>query len=396
MNTQPWVDWIPGVLCKNQVQLLAERGYLTGVEDPENDIDYSSVDLHVGGEQGYELTSGSVKPSGKQFLHFLTQHGLAELKQASGDGTYLLRKGRTYLFKLRERLEGLEDTEIYGQATAKSSIGRLDVLVRLIVDGMTTYESFKPDHIATGDMFVEVTPLAFPVRLKPGDPLTQLRLFYGKQSATVYDRETTAGSIVHSASGHNDGTLSADLSDAQVFGQRVAAFCARDDEDLEPVDLSPDSPSKAEPWRYWRFLRADKHQRLKIEKGKFYIIRSQELLCVPKGIAVYCRAIDETIGEMRIHYAGFAHPFFGAKRGDGKAGTPLIFEVTGHDLDVSLKNGEKMAALTFYRMSQDAPESDLEEPTTSPQRTYNEQDLQLSKRFQDWPAQTKNAGGRGG
>lgn len=29
------------------------------------------------------------------------------------------------------------------------------------------------------------------------------------------------------------------------------------------------------------------------------------------GVAVYCRPSDETIGEMRIHYAGFVHPGFG-------------------------------------------------------------------------------------
>jgi dCTP deaminase len=81
-------------------------------------------------------------------------------------------------------------------------------------------------------------------------------------------------------------------------------------------------------------------------------------------IAVYCRAIDETIGEMRIHYAGFVHPLFGRERKDRKHGTPLIFEVRGHDVGVTLTDGEKMARLTFYRMSE-ACEKNKNDPCLS-------------------------------
>jgi dCTP deaminase len=86
---------------------------------------------------------------------------------------------------------------------------------------------------------------------------------------------------------------------------------------------------------------------------------------------------------MRIHYAGFVHPFFGTKRKDGRKGTPLIFEVRGHDIDVSLKDGEKMARLVFYRMSE--PCERVKKKKRSKKNTYNEQDLQLSSIFADWP-----------
>ena len=65
-------------------------------------------------------------------------------------------------------------------------------------------------------------------------------------------------------------------------------------------------------------------------------------------------------------------------RSDGREGTPLIFEVRGHDVNVSLSHGEKMARLTFYRMSQDA-EKEVAEPS------YNDQELQLSQLFGGWP-----------
>lgn len=80
---------------------------------------------------------------------------------------------------------------------------------------------------------------------------------------------------------------------------------------------------------------------------------------------------------MRIHYAGFVHPWWGLKRSDGGRGTPLIFEVRGHQVNVSLAHGERMANLSFYRMSQDAADAD---PTP-----YEDQTLRLSKFFGSWP-----------
>jgi len=88
---------------------------------------------------------------------------------------------------------------------------------------------------------------------------------------------------------------------------------------------------------------------------------------------------------MRIHYAGLVHPHFGL-RDDGENGTPLIFEVRGHQVDVSLRHGERMANLTLYRMSQEAG------PDKSP---YGTQTLKLSSFFSEWPNKLKKVGDNG-
>jgi dCTP deaminase len=140
------------------------------------------------------------------------------------------------------------------------------------------------------------------------------------------------------------------------------------------------------PWDYWRFRKSDEHLRLRIEEGNFYILRSRERIALPSGVAVYCRASDETIGEMRIHYAGFVHPLFGRRHG-ADVGTPLIFEVRGHDVNVSLRHGEKMARLIFYRMSQDAvldEDEEAEVTAAEDEGLYEQQNLQLSKFFGQW------------
>jgi dCTP deaminase len=127
----------------------------------------------------------------------------------------------------------------------------------------------------------------------------------------------------------------------------------------------------------------DSEKRLTIQSDNFYILRSKEEISVPPGIAIYCRANDETIGEMRIHYAGFVHPLFGWQRKDGRPGTPLIFEVRGHQVKVNLANEERMANLTFYRMSEDCGE-----PAKG---KYEVQTLKLSDFFETWPEKLRKA-----
>jgi len=82
---------------------------------------------------------------------------------------------------------------------------------------------------------------------------------------------------------------------------------------------------------------------------------------------------------MRIHYAGFVHPLFGRERDDKKTGTPLIFEVRGHDVKVTLTDGEKMARLTFYRMSEDCERP--KKAAQSQKSGYENQTLKLSEFF---------------
>jgi dCTP deaminase len=366
------------VLCKRQLDALIVEGYISDYQGSELEPDTSSFDLHLS-KEGYVLPEGAVKPFGDRFLNGLKQQKLVRSLEPDSSGVFILQPKQTHLFRVKERLVGLAGSSLHGQATAKSSVGRVDVLARLIVDGMDGYESFSPRSLneSSGEMFLEVTSLTFPVRLRAGTSLSQLRLFYAEPtSCEVKGREAFGCFIKESTD--IDGSLSVDLTPVDVMGQRVVAFAAKKPSDgSEPISLWK-SPSRADPTKYWRFVFADKRQRITLDEGSFYILRSREKLALPAGVAVYCRAIDETLGEMRIHYAGFVHPWFGRNRSDGAMGTPLIFEVRGHDVHTSMNHGAKMARLTFYRMSEDAGKG--------PPSTYEGQKLKLSQFFQDWPA----------
>lgn len=381
MITDPFNGWIPGVLSKRQVQILCDEGFLQGVENPQQ-IDYSSLDLTLSRE-GYLMSEGAVKPFGdyERFLHALKESKKAISVQPDANGVFRLNAKSTYVFRLEQKLgPRIRKSSFYGQATAKSSVGRVDVLARLIVDGMDTYECFTPDGVneGNGHLYVEITPITFPVLVKAKMPITQLRLFFGRSTECEVTGKDLFSSVLINSSG--DGSLSVDLDDIEIGGSSGCAFKATDKEESEPIPLwtAQDLP-KPDPRLYWSFEPSREivgTKCIQIEKESFYILRSKELIALPAGIAVYCRAIDETIGEMRIHYAGFVHPFFGRDRSDSKLGTPLIFEVRGHDVEVILKDHEKLARLTFYRMAEDCVQNGVAD--------YSDQILELSKFFGKW------------
>jgi hypothetical protein len=135
----PWKDWIPGVLNDEQLTELCKLGFITrdNSNPLENAIDYSSIDLYLS-DEGFEMTNGAVKPGGPDaYDWFIKRQGLAQQLPKAADRTFSLKAKKTYVFKLQEKLDRrLAAAGIYGQATAKSTVGRVDVLARLIVDGI--------------------------------------------------------------------------------------------------------------------------------------------------------------------------------------------------------------------------------------------------------------------
>jgi dCTP deaminase len=392
----PWDKWVPGVLNKHQMRQLLREEFITCDGSPPR-LDHSSMDLSLSAD-AYEMKMGSVKPSEPPYNRFITSGKLAKKLDPLSDGTFELRKHTTYVFRLQEKLDvRLRRAKvIYGQATAKSSVGRVDVLARLIVDGMGTYERFDPEGLATGlgEMYLEITPITFTVKVKPDTSLSQLRFFYGKPDDVVINQQQLYNTVFPESE-KTDESLSVNLAEAKIGDatgthRKGVAFRSKDAAEEQAAVPLWKGADKPDPSEYWDLEQVDESDRLYIKPDIFYILRSKEKLCVPKGVAIYARASDETMGEMRIHYAGFVHPYFGLYREDGTKGTPLIFEVRGHQVPVSLADKEKMANLIFYRMSEDPPDL-TEEEQKEEAKGYSSQDLKLSNFFGAWTKDQKRA-----
>lgn len=386
----PWKEqkWLPGVLNYQQLESLKKCGLITNAFS-KIDSDASAIDLHLT-NRGFEMRRGSIKPFNKNYSQIITDSSYAKPLKIGKDSIFHLKKGHCYVFEVREKLHVsiVKDSPFYGQATAKSSVGRVDVIARLIVDGMDEYETFIPSKIRTGEMYLEITPITFDVKVKENISISQLRFCNGHfDSSTIRDEKFIRSVLNLDSDSQNTGTLSVDLSNfniSQLSHEMAAAYCAKGGAKI-PIELWADK--KYAKKKFWEPIVSTEQQNIKnivIKKNNFYILRSMERISLPQGICIYARAMDETLGEMRIHYAGFVHPLFGTGRTDEKIGTPLIFEVRGHNVNVLLTHGEILARLIFYRMSQVAKKREQKKGNRKKSiksGDYNEQELKLSKFF---------------
>jgi len=388
----PWKDerWLPGVLNFSQMGSLKDCGLIQNAIG-KIDKDASAIDLHLSAD-AYEMLRGSVKPFDRNYSDILKDTYYAKRHEKEKDDTFHLKTGNCYVFKILEKLHPaiINQSPFYGQATAKSSIGRIDVIARLIVDGMKEYEKFIPEEISTGEMFLEITPITFDVKVKSGESISQLRFCNGDfDNSLITDVKFIKSILNINDNFKNLATLSVDVSNFQISKElSAAAYCANNNSTNTPIELWGEK--NYNPKEFWLLTESQEVRNIKsitIKKDKFYILRSIERISLPEGVCIYCRAMDETLGEMRIHYAGFVHPLFGLKRED-RIGTPLIFEVRGHNVDVLLTQGEILARLFFYRMSCNAEEPKEEnqkkEKINASNISYGDQELKLSKFFKDW------------
>ncbi|MCK4846971.1 MAG: 2'-deoxycytidine 5'-triphosphate deaminase, partial [Deltaproteobacteria bacterium] len=88
----------------------------------------------------------------------------------------ILEKGSVYLIPLMEELKLPKGVE--GKANPKSTIGRLDIFTRVIADKNPRFDEISSGY--KGQLFVEVMPRSFAIKVKEGLSLVQLRLRRGK------------------------------------------------------------------------------------------------------------------------------------------------------------------------------------------------------------------------
>ena len=100
----------------------------------------------------------------------------------SAAGGAVLETGCVYLVPLQERLNLPSD--IAARANPKSSTGRIDVFTRLVTDCGHAFDDVPAGY--DGPLYLEISPRTFPVKVRPGDRLAQIRF---KRAAPAAMRE---------------------------------------------------------------------------------------------------------------------------------------------------------------------------------------------------------------
>ncbi|MGB8656503.1 MAG: 2'-deoxycytidine 5'-triphosphate deaminase [Candidatus Zixiibacteriota bacterium] len=371
MSKEDYKEFRPGVL--NQEQVLNLDGAV--IHNLKNEaVDLSAFDLHIS-QQGWEM-KGSIKASQNtnidKIIREFSEHAL------SNGGPWILKTGKTYIFALREYLTLPNNSKLFGQATGKSSIGRLDVLTRLMVNNCPSFDTIKDDGYK-GSLYLEVTPITFPIQVQEGNALCQLRLFRGLPEWSEIKEEELQlfGPMILKEDGEPKIVDVKELTVNLMPDEKgISVFGTKEKKEIEEKNIVVDLTKGTEfhnPKEFWEDIKLKKDFTLEITPERFYILRSKERFKLPLNVAVSCQAVSETLGELRIHYAGFVHPGFGFDR---EKGTPIIFEVRGHNVTTFLRDGETLAHFKYYWMSERCKEQK--------KSGYEEQELKLSRYFKEW------------
>ena len=150
-------------------------------------------------------------------------------------------------------------------------------------------------------------------------------------------------------------------------------YRARDNAPL--LDVTRSDP--VDPEAFWEPVKQEGGDRVVLTPQRFYLLMSDEAVCVPPNLAAEMTAYDPTSGELRTHYAGFFDPGFGYDAAGDFRGSRAALEVRAHDVPFMIEHGQRVCKLTFERM--------LEAPDTLYGRdvgsSYQLQQDTLSKHF---------------
>jgi dCTP deaminase len=280
----------------------------------------------------------------------------------------VLETGCVYIAPLMERLALPGD--VAAATNPKSSTGRLDVFTRVIADGVRSFDAVPAGY--RGPLFAEISPRTFPVLVRAGSRLSQLRLRRGEARLTdaeLLELQASARLVDDDAADVNGGVaVTVDLTGdaASLVGWRAKRHTG-------VVDV--DRPGAHDVADFWEPIRAGRSG-LVLDPGQFYILASREAVQVPPDHAAEMVPFDPLVGEFRVHYAGFFDPGFGHAEARG-TGARAVLEVRSHEVPFILEHGQTVGRLVYERM--------LERPTTLygelATSNYQGQKLKLSKHF---------------
>jgi dCTP deaminase len=365
-----------GLLGREKIGVMLRRKMLRGLVDIDpSQLQPASLDLRLGA-RAYRVRASFLPGRDRTVEEQLKLLKIDEigLKERGA----VLERGGVYVIPLLESLALPES--ISAVANPKSSTGRLDIFTRLITDRSEIFDVVE--HGYQGQLYAEVSPRSFSVRVREGSTLNQIRfrrLNSQQLSRTDFaldDRELVAR---HHERRLVDGVLNlrgglvlrVALSDETLESQ-IIGYRAQKHTDIIDVD----SVAAYDVADFWEPIYARPDKRFILDPDEFYILASQEKLHIPPDLAAEMVPIDPAMGEFRVHYAGFFDPGFGFTE-SGHPGSRAVLEVRSHEVPFILEDGQVIGRLVFEKMAE-APDLLYGASGTS---NYQGQGLKLSKHF---------------
>jgi dCTP deaminase len=356
-----------GIFPDRMIGRLAGAGAILPSADfvPEQ-IQPASLDLRLG-EIAYRVRASFLPGPRTTVAERIDELKLHEI--TLGDGA-VLETGCVYIVPLMESLALPPD--IAASANPKSSTGRLDVFTRVIADGTRGFDRIQAGY--HGPLYIEISPKTFPVLVREGSRLSQIRFRRGN---ALLDK--TALAALHMLERLVDD-VDADVGEGVAVGVDLSGFGPsglvgyRAKRHTGLIDV--DRRARYAVAEFWEPIAAREDESLILDPDEFYILASKEAVQVPPDYAAEMVPFDPLVGEFRVHYAGFFDPGFGYA-GAGGRGARAVLEVRSREVPFILEHGQIVGRLVYEKMLA-RPDKLYGHGIGS---NYQAQSLKLSKHF---------------
>ncbi|TAN58710.1 2'-deoxycytidine 5'-triphosphate deaminase, partial [Patescibacteria group bacterium] len=243
----------------------------------DGQIQPASIDCTLG-NRVYRVTSSFLPKPGEKIVDILKAKTLYDFELVSGS---ILEPNACYVIPLQESLKIPVGFQAF--SNPKSSIGRVDVFVRLLTDGNPQFDTVP--EMYEGGLFLEVIPLTFMVAAAPGIALNQIRFRKSNAFFCSNDELKTAHEmegLVFDIAGQkiakpiiNDNALflTADLKNREVVGFRAKHNAG------EVINLT--KKNFYDPEKFWDQIKKPADEELILVPGDFYLLGSNERISVP-------------------------------------------------------------------------------------------------------------------
>ncbi|WP_416358262.1 2'-deoxycytidine 5'-triphosphate deaminase [Aureimonas phyllosphaerae] len=356
-----------GILPDRDIAQLSADGRIASERPFDADqIQPASLDLRLGAK-AYRVRASFLPGRGNLVEAKLSRLSMHEIDLSGGA---VLETGCVYIVPLQEALD--LPPEIRAATNPKSSTGRLDIFTRVLSDGAQEFDKIPAGY--RGPLFLEISPRTFPIVVRPGSRLTQIRFRTG--DAQLLEAELSALHETERLTSAADANISGGgiALSIDLAGDQTGLVGYRGKRHTGVVDV--DRRAALSMLDYWEPIRRGAVGELVLDPDEFYILVSKEAVHVPPAFAAEMTPFDPLVGEFRVHYAGFFDPGFGHS-GAGGSGSRAVLEVRSHDVPFILEDGQIVGRLVYERMASPPDRlygADLKS-------NYQAQGLKLSKHF---------------
>ena len=358
-----------GILPDQDISALFQSGALKSPRALDADqIQPASLDLRLG-DKAWRVRASFLPGPDHRVADKLDRLKLHEFSLADGA---VLETGCVYIVPLLESL-ALPPT-VSASANPKSSTGRLDIFTRVMTDRGHEFDKIAAGY--NGPLYLEVSPRTFPIVVRTGSRLSQIRFRTGNAllSEAELNELHRAQTLVATDPPNISGGGIALSIDLKGDGEGLVGYRGKHHTGLVDVDKR----AAQDVVDFWEPIHKSGAGELVLDPDEFYILVSQEAVHVPPLYAAEMTPFDPLVGEFRVHYAGFFDPGFGVEPGKLPSARAVL-EVRSREVPFILEHGQVIGRLVFERLT-DPPPNAYGQGIGS---NYQRQGLKLSKHFQE-------------